>query len=37
MGKEGRKKVEERFSITTVADQVEKVYEEALSSPKTSR
>lgn len=37
MGRHGRKKVEERFTISTVADQVEKVYEEVLSSPKTSR
>lgn len=31
MGAEGRKKVEEQFIISKVADQVEKVYEELLS------
>ncbi|MFQ6060211.1 MAG: glycosyltransferase family 4 protein [Thermoplasmata archaeon] len=37
MGDAGRKKVEERFSISTVADQIEKVYEEAVSSSTTSK
>ncbi|UCD92360.1 MAG: glycosyltransferase family 4 protein [Methanobacteriota archaeon] len=37
MGKQGRKKVEERFTIATVADQVEELYEEVLSSSRMSR
>lgn len=36
MGDEGRKKVEKRFLISTVADQIEKVYEE-LTQSMTSR
>ncbi|MFQ5884402.1 MAG: glycosyltransferase family 4 protein [Thermoplasmata archaeon] len=37
MGKRGRKKVEERFTISIVADQVEELYEEVLYSSRTSR